>query len=581
MRRWWRLCGALATAMVFAGFGGAEEWGAGRAGSEEGLGEVGVGVNALGESQSDLVYTPLTPCRIVDTRLAGGAIGAGTTRHFLVTGTDYSAQGGQPTGCGVPYGPTTAAFVNFVAVDPSGLGNLRVTPYGRPVPLAAIVNFRAGQNLANGLAVAICDPSSATCTWDLTVQADVSSTHVVADVQGYFRRVGTGEVGTALLADGAVTGAKIGAGSVVRSLSGQREDVTLSGSGGLVVTAGSGTVTVGSNATASNVADAIVSRDGAGGFGAGTVTLAGNLALPEETSPSAGAVTKGGARLLHTYGSANTFVGLEAGNVSMTGSSNTAVGRRGLYSNTTGGSNTAAGHWALYANTTGASNTASGHRALFSNSSGDRNTAAGNQALYANTTGGFNTAAGALALYQNTTGLRNTALGYRAGINNTTGSDNVWIGNEGLTAESGVIRIGTAGTHTAAYVAGVHGSALSGSTVVVNSQGRLGTLLSSARYKEEIRGMEGESEVLMALRPVSFYYREDLDEARTRQYGLVAEEVAEVAPGLVTFDGEGAPDAVRYHLVNAMLLEEVQRQRRRIEQLEERLARLEGGRTTP
>jgi hypothetical protein len=146
-------------------------------------------LNSLGDSQADLVYTPVTPCRIIDTRLAGGPIPAGTTRDFLVTGTDYSAQGGSATGCGVPFGPTTAVMVNFVAAKPAGGGNVRVTPFGKPIPLAAILNFTTGVTLGNGLAVATCDPSSTTCTSDITIQVDKNATDLVADVQGYFSSV--------------------------------------------------------------------------------------------------------------------------------------------------------------------------------------------------------------------------------------------------------------------------------------------------------------------------------------------------------------------------------------------------------
>jgi hypothetical protein len=98
-------------------------------------GEDGLGLSSLGDSQADLVYTPVTPCRIIDTRLAGGPIAAGTTRSFRVAGTSYSDQGGSATTCGVPVGPTTAAVINFVAVNPGGAGNLRVTPFGTAIAL--------------------------------------------------------------------------------------------------------------------------------------------------------------------------------------------------------------------------------------------------------------------------------------------------------------------------------------------------------------------------------------------------------------------------------------------------------------
>jgi hypothetical protein len=153
---------------------------------------LGPQLDSLGQSQVDLLYTPVAPCRIVDTRLAGGAIAAGTTRDFLVTGMNLSSQGGSATGCNVP-SFSTAAMINFVAVDPAGPGDLRVTPFGSPIPLAAIINYAAvpGLNIANGLVVKICDPSTTTCTFDFTIQADVSATDLVADVMGYFRDIAT------------------------------------------------------------------------------------------------------------------------------------------------------------------------------------------------------------------------------------------------------------------------------------------------------------------------------------------------------------------------------------------------------
>ena len=149
--------------------------------------------NALGDSQADLAYTPVTPCRIIDTRLAGGALAMGQSRDFLVAWTNYSSQGGSATGCGVPFGPATAVMINFVAVAPTGLGYLSVTPYGTPMPTASIINFTRGLNLANELTVALCDPSVTTCTKDITMKAG-NKVHIVADVLGYFQRVTKGGV---------------------------------------------------------------------------------------------------------------------------------------------------------------------------------------------------------------------------------------------------------------------------------------------------------------------------------------------------------------------------------------------------
>jgi hypothetical protein len=203
----------------------------------------GLGLNVLGDSQADLVYTPVTPCRIIDTRVAGGALSPGLPRSFKVTG-DTTFQGG--ANCGIPFGPATSAMINFVAVSPVGRGNMQITPFGQAIPLASFINYSntAGTALANGLAVALCNPSAATCTNDVTLQANVSAVDLVADVQGYFQRVSAGGVGTALLADSAVTAPKIATGAVVKSLNGQTDGVTLAGSGGLNVAAGSGTVTV-------------------------------------------------------------------------------------------------------------------------------------------------------------------------------------------------------------------------------------------------------------------------------------------------------------------------------------------------
>jgi hypothetical protein len=154
-----------------------------------------LGPLAIGESGAQLVYTPLPPCRLIDTRLAGGSLAAGIPRNFRVIGSNLSSQGGSATGCGIPDpGPATAAIINFVAVNPVGAGNLRAWAYSTPQvgpPNASILNYAAvpGLNIANGIAVPICDPAqSGPCPDDLRVQADISNTHLVADVVGYFER---------------------------------------------------------------------------------------------------------------------------------------------------------------------------------------------------------------------------------------------------------------------------------------------------------------------------------------------------------------------------------------------------------
>ena len=133
-------------------------------------------LSSFGSSQADLVYTPVTPCRILDTRVVGGPIRPGVNRSFYVTGTSFSSQGGNPSGCGVPFGPATAAVINLVAVSPNGGGDLRITPYGTAIPLASIINYgTVPSSIANGPAVTICNPATTTCTYDVTIRFRATS----------------------------------------------------------------------------------------------------------------------------------------------------------------------------------------------------------------------------------------------------------------------------------------------------------------------------------------------------------------------------------------------------------------------
>jgi hypothetical protein len=147
-----------------------------------------VSPNLLGATSADLVFNPVVPCRIIDTRLAGGPINGGTQRGFLAAGTDYSAQGGFAGSCGIPFGPATAVFVNLVAVNPAGPGDLLAFPFPAAAPLSSVINYASvpGLNIANGIVLATCDPSVSTCTFDFTIQAHVNATDLVADVMGYF-----------------------------------------------------------------------------------------------------------------------------------------------------------------------------------------------------------------------------------------------------------------------------------------------------------------------------------------------------------------------------------------------------------
>jgi hypothetical protein len=201
-----------------------------------------------------------------------------------------------------------------------------------------------------------------------------------------------------------------------------------------------------------------------------------------------------------TTGTDNTAVGFNALFNNTEGSFNTATGSGALFQNTTGVENTGYGWNALSNNTTGVANTAVGVAALLGMNGGTANAAFGESALGNTTTGNDNTAIGAVALINNSAGSNNIAIGRSAGQNLTTGDNNIEIGNKGARDESNTIRIGTSGTQTATFVAGIRGVPINGgATIGVNANGQLGVKPSSARYKEAIKPMGEASEALLEL----------------------------------------------------------------------------------
>jgi trimeric autotransporter adhesin len=278
-----------------------------------------------------------------------------------------------------------------------------------------------------------------------------------------------------------------------------------------------------------------------------------------------------------TTGTDNTAIGFDVLFSNTGGSFNTSTGMDSLYSNTSGSSNTATGFQALYLNN-GGSNTATGIFAMYNNTTGEENCAFGGRALNNNTTANNNTAVGTLSLVNNTVGSNNIALGYQAGLHIKTGSNNIEIGNRGLTSDSQTIRIGGQGTQNATYIGGISGATVPGGvTVVVDSDGHLGTINSSACYKEKIQPMDKASEAILALQPVTFRYKKELDPEGIPQFGLVAEEVEKVNPDLVARDDTGKPYSVRYEAVNAMLLNEFLKEHETVQELKKQVAELTAG----
>jgi hypothetical protein len=303
-------------------------------------------------------------------------------------------------------------------------------------------------------------------------------------------------------------------------------------------------------------------------------TALGAGALSSNTLGSQNTAMGGNALSSNTMGGVNTAVGAQAMQSNTTGGGNTAVGAAALAANTTGSANTATGLSALQQNTEGGSNTATGDSALFNNTTAGGNTAVGAHALESNTTGESNTAMGLNALQLSFTGSNNIAFGVNAGVNVMTGSNNIHIGNPGLSTDTAFIRIGNTNVQTATFIAGIFGQqvATDGVAVVVDSAGKLGTTVapppSSRRVKDDIRDMGVASLDLLKLRPVTFYYKPGHDDgARRLQYGLIAEEVAEIYPELAVLDKDGQPAGVRYHVLPAILLNELQRQQREIVEL--------------
>ncbi|MDT7041205.1 tail fiber domain-containing protein [Candidatus Nitronereus thalassa] len=278
-------------------------------------------------------------------------------------------------------------------------------------------------------------------------------------------------------------------------------------------------------------------------------------------------------------GTTNTSVGVNALASSPTGSSNTAMGVNALQNTSTGGGNSSFGAFALRSNTSGISNTGLGFMALNDNTTGSFNTAIGTDALQnsgvnkSNNTalgyfalrfnnGNSNTAIGSRALETIGVGSGNIAIGNSAGGNVSNGSSNIHIGHSGQSADSSTIRIGSGQAQT--FIAGIRGvttGVADAVSVVIDSNGQLGTVSSSRRFKEDIQDMGDTSDGLLALRPVTFrYIQPTADGAKPMQYGLIAEEVAAVYPDLVVYGEDGQVETVQYYKLTAMLLNELQKQ---------------------
>jgi hypothetical protein len=438
----------------------------------------------------DLVFVPITPCRLADTRPSQPYPALGTTPLAPLTPRTLPIAGS----CGVENTgllfPGPEAFsLNVTVVPPAGNtgGYLLVYPNPiTPIPLVASMTWNPSAPYQSNAVIAAASSSGS-----VNVVAN-ATTDVVIDINGYYAAPSDAKGDTAL-----------------------------------------GTGALNSDTT-------------------GTYNTAfGYFALLNDTT-----------------GTDNTALGQLALAANISGTDNTAVGYEALEANTSY-SETAVGSKALAANTTGSENTAIGYLALTANTAGYDNIAVGNGAMLANTAGSENTAIGFKALTYSA-GNDNVGVGSNAGGGLTTGNNNIMIGNFGA-ADDHTIRIGDVQTST--YIAGISGISVSGGAAVfVNSNGQLGVESSSRRYKEDIQDMGAASKGLLGLRPVTFHYKKpDSDGSKPLEYGLIAEEVADVYPELVVRGADGQIESIQYQKLPAMLLNEVQKEHRNAQQQAHRI----------
>ena len=294
---------------------------------------------------------------------------------------------------------------------------------------------------------------------------------------------------------------------------------------------------------------------------------------------------------MNTTGNHLTGIGAAALRNNTTGDQNTAIGADALRENTNGLQNTAVGGAALTNLNGSNNNTAVGFSALTSLSAGTENVAVGREALRDLTTGAnWNTGVGDQALLRVTTGDHNTALGEQAGDTTTTGNNNIRIGAHSGQNEAGTVSDvncidspgdtnGGQNTPNRTYIGNIVGVATGGPApsvpVIIDQDGQLGTVVSSRRFKKDIKPMDQASEAILKLKPVTFHYKNrDNKNDLTPQFGLIAEDVEQVDRDLVVYGKDGKVLSVRYDSVDVMLLNEFLKEHQKVEEQQASIADL-------
>ncbi len=536
-----------------------------------------------------LMYVAITPCRLVDTRDALMPAGYGPPSMAADSTRTIAAPGG---GCGVPIAQAYSVTVTVVPPRGAMMRWLTLYPTGTVRPNVATLNDKSGLIINNAAIV-----PTGTGSFDVYV---TDMTDVIIDINGYYTlpsalALGWGSVSSPALTLGADADTGLystGLASLAIATGGAsrvRVDST-----GLSVTGNldfSNMITLGGNPLLSASDTSVSLGLGASGSLSGSANSAlGALALKNLTSAgaentaigyAAGSgladatqnVAVGAWALAANAGSANTAVGYEALKVS-TGTYNTALGKGAGAGVTTGTGNTLVGAHAADHALEGCCNVAVGDYSGRSLTTGHANVVVGEMAAYDLTTGDANVLIGANAGYNVGTGSHNIALGDRAGQGVADGSWNIDIGHWGIQEDTGTIRIGDS-NQTRTFITGIRGVAVTdGQTVQIDADGQLGSVSSSRRFKQDIKDLGDTTDALMALRPVRFRYK-SLGPDSPEQYGLIAEEVFDVSPALVGRDKDGQIDSVAYDKVYAMMLQELQEQRRVIQELKSQVVELQ------
>ncbi len=543
---------------------------------------------ALGVPPPLMMYVAITPCRLVDTRTASMPLGYGPPSIVGGGTRTVSAPGG---GCGVPAAP--AYSVTVTVVPPGGAMMRWLTLYatGTTRPNVATLNDRTGLIINNAAIVSTGTPLG---SFDVYV---TDTTDVIIDLNGYYippsaLTLAAGTAGSPSLTFGGddMSGVysttpgtlSISAGGLER-LRANGNGVSVTGSldftnsitksGQILLRADDSDVFLGLGAIGSLSGSA---NSALGALALNSLTSAGaentaiGYAAGTGLADASQNVAVGAWALAASAGSENTALGYEALKVS-TGAHNTALGKGAGAGATTGDQNTLVGYHAADNALEDCCNVAVGDFAGRSLSTGNSNVVVGSMAGYALSTGSGNVLVGPAAGYSVGAGNNNIGLGDRAGQTAGSGSWNIHIGHWGVAGDTGTIRIGDSNHHAKTFIAAIRGVAVTGGqNVQIDADGQLGSVTSSIRFKQDIEDLGSATDTLMALRPVRFRYKA-LGPNSSPQYGLIAEEVFSIAPDLVGRDKDGEIDSVAYDKVYAMMLKELQEQRRVIDSQREQL----------